>query len=218
MTQSFYARIIADPGRVRVISVVDDGRLEAEVVGDHTDWRTATEPELRVGFAQGDEACLQEVFRRSAPLIYTIAYRALGSSTDGEEITQEVFVSAWRARENYQAEKGSVSGWLIGIARHRIVDRQRARGRDLRLVQAVTKQTDVQVQPEALSTLIDRIVLTEEIGRLPHPRGTILRLAFWEERSYPQIAEQLDLPLGTVKSHARRALLHLRTRLAEVTS
>jgi RNA polymerase sigma-70 factor (ECF subfamily) len=218
VTQSFYARIIADPGRVRVISVVDDGRLEAEVVGDHTDWRTATEPELRVGFAQGDEACLQEVFRRSAPLIYTIAYRALGSSTDGEEITQEVFVSAWRARENYQAEKGSVSGWLIGIARHRIVDRQRARGRDLRLVQAVTKQTDVQVQPEALSTLIDRIVLTEEIGRLPHPRGTILRLAFWEERSYPQIAEQLDLPLGTVKSHARRALLHLRTRLAEVTS
>ena len=218
MTQSFYARIIADPGRVRVISVVDDGRLEAEVVGDHTDWRTATEPELRVGFAQGDEACLQEVFRRSAPLIYTIAYRALGSSTDGEEITQEVFVSAWRARENYQAEKGSVSGWLIGIARHRIVDRQRARGRDLRLVQAVTKQTDVQIQPEALSTLIDRIVLTEEIGRLPHPRGTILQLAFWEERSYPQIAEQLDLPLGTVKSHARRALLHLRTRLAEVTS
>jgi RNA polymerase sigma-70 factor (ECF subfamily) len=218
VTQSSYARIIADPGRVRVISVVDDGRLEAEVVGDHTDWRTATEPELRVGFAQGDEACLQEVFRRSAPLIYTIAYRALGSSTDGEEITQEVFVSAWRARENYQAEKGSVSGWLIGIARHRIVDRQRARGRDLRLVQAVTNTTDTQVQPEALSTLIDRIVLTEEIGRLPHPRGTILQLAFWEERSYPQIAEQLDLPLGTVKSHARRALLHLRTRLAEVTS
>jgi len=218
VTQSSYARIIADPGRVRVISVVDDGRLEAEVVGDHTDWRTATEPELRVGFAQGDEACLQEVFRRSAPLIYTIAYRALGSSTDGEEITQEVFVSAWRARENYQAEKGSVSGWLIGIARHRIVDRQRARGRDLRLVQAVTKQTDVQIQPEALSTLIDRIVLTEEIGRLPGPRGTILQLAFWEGRSYPQIAEQLDLPLGTVKSHARRALLHLRTRLAEVTS
>jgi RNA polymerase sigma-70 factor (ECF subfamily) len=218
VTQSFYARIIADPGRVRVISVVDDGRLEAEVVGDHTDWRTATEPELRVGFAQGDEACLQEVFRRSAPLIYTIAYRALGSSTDGEEITQEVFVSAWRARENYQAEKGSVSGWLIGIARHRIVDRQRARGRDLRLVQAVTKQTDLQNQPEALSTLIDRIVLTDEVDRLPHPRGTILQLAFWEGRSYPQIAEQLNLPLGTVKSHARRALLHLRTRLAEVTS
>ena len=216
MTQSSHARIAAEPGRVRVISVVDDGRLEAEVVGDHTDWRAATEAELSIGFARGDEACLQEVFRRLAPLIYTIAYRALDSSSDGEEITQEVFVSAWRARDNYQAEKGSLSGWLIGITRHRIADRQRARGRDLRLVQAVTNTTD-QVQPE-ISTLIDRIVLTEEIGRLPHPRGTILQLAFWEGRSYPQIAEQLNLPLGTVKSHARRALLHLRTRLAEVTS
>jgi hypothetical protein len=77
-----------------VTFVIDDARLDPEAVGEHADWRTATEDELRVGFSQGDEACLQEVFRRSAPLIYTIAYRALGSSTDGEEITQEVFVSA----------------------------------------------------------------------------------------------------------------------------
>ena len=217
MTQSCHARIVAEPGRVRVISVVDDAPLEPEVVGEHIDWRAATEAELSMGFARGDEACLQEVFRRLAPLIYTIAYRALDSSSDGEEITQEVFVSAWRARDNYQAEKGSLSGWLIGITRHRIADRQRARGRDLRLVQAVTNTTDAQVQPE-ISTLIDRIVLTEEIGRLPPPRGTILQLAFWEGRSYPQIADQLDLPVGTVKSHARRALRHLRTQLAEVTS
>ena len=217
MTQSSHAQIVVEPGRVRVISVVDEARLEPQVVGEYIDWRAATETELSIGFARGDEACLQEVFRRLAPLIYTIAYRTLDSSSDGEEITQEVFVSAWRARDNYQAEKGSLSGWLIGITRHRIADRQRARGRDLRLVQAVTNTTD-QVQPETLSTLVDRIVLTEEIGRLPHPRGTILQLAFWEGRSYPQIAEQLDLPLGTVKSHARRALRHLRTQLAEVTS
>ena len=200
-----------------MISVVDDARLEPEVVGEHIDWRAATEAELSLGFARGDDVCLQEVFRRLAPLIYTIACRALDSSSDGEEITQEVFVSAWRARDNYQAEKDSLSGWLIGITRHRIADRQRARGRDLRLVQAVTNTTDAQVQPE-ISTLIDRIVLTEEIGRLPPPRGTILQLAFWEGRSYPQIADQLDLPVGTVKSHARRALRHLRTQLAEVTS
>jgi RNA polymerase sigma-70 factor, ECF subfamily len=218
VTASSHAPIDAELDRVRVTFVIDDARLDPEAVGDDVDWPAASEAELRVGFARGDEACLQEVFRRSAPLIYTIAYRTLGSSSDGEEITQEVFVSAWRARGNYQPEKGSLSGWLIGIARHRIADRQRARGRDLRLVQAVTKQTDVQVQPEALSTLIDRIVLTDEIDQLPHPRGTILKLAFWEGRSYPQIAEQLNLPLGTVKSHARRALLHLRTRLAEVTS
>jgi Sigma-70 region 2 len=98
VTQSSHARIVAEPGRVRVISVVDEARLEPQVVGEYIDWRAATETELSIGFARGDEACLQEVFRRLAPLIYTIAYRALDSSTDGEEITQEVFVSAWRAR------------------------------------------------------------------------------------------------------------------------
>ena len=197
--------------------MIDDRPLDPEAVDGDVNWRTASEAQLKVGFARGDEACLEEVFRRFAPLIYTIAYRALQSSSDGEEITQEVFVSAWRGRASYQADKGSLVGWLIAIARNKVADRLRARGREVRLVQAVAN-SDVQVQSEGLSTLIDRLVLTEEIRQLPHPRGTILQLAFWEGRSYPQIAEQLDLPLGTVKSHVRRGLLHLRARLVEVSS
>jgi RNA polymerase sigma-70 factor, ECF subfamily len=178
----------------------------------------ATEEEIAAGFSAGEERCLELAFRRWAPLIYTVAQRTLDSPGDAEEVTQQVFVSAWRARTNYRPADGSLPGWLIGICRHRIADRQRARGRDLRLVQAVTRETDLRVQPESITTLIDRVVLADEIQRLPPPRGTILQLAFWEGRSYPQIAEQLELPLGTVKSHARRALLHLRTRLQEVTS
>lgn len=197
--------------------MIDDRPLDPEAVDGDVNWRMASEAQLKVGFARGDEPCLEEVFRRFAPLIYTIAYRALQSSSDGEEITQEVFVSAWRGRASYQADKGSLVGWLIAIARNKVADRLRARGREVRLVQAVAN-SDVQVQSEGLSTLIDRLVLTEEIRQLPHPRGTILQLAFWEGRSYPQIAEQLDLPLGTVKSHVRRGLLHLRARLVEVAS
>ena len=197
--------------------MIDDRPADPEAVDGDVNWRTASEAQLKVGFVRGDEACLEEVFRRFAPLIYTIAYRGLQSSSDGEEITQEVFVNAWRGRANYQADKGSLVGWLIAIARNKVADRLRARGREVRLVQAVAN-SDVQVQSEGLSTLIDRLVLTEEIRQLPHPRGTILQLAFWEGRSYPQIAEQLDLPLGTVKSHVRRGLLHLRARLVEVAS
>jgi RNA polymerase sigma-70 factor, ECF subfamily len=197
--------------------VIDDRPSDPEAVDGDINWRTASEAQLKVGFVRGDEACFEEVFRRFAPLIYTIAYRGLQSSSDGEEITQEVFVSAWRGHASYQADKGSLVGWLIAIARNKVADRLRARGREVRLVQAVAN-SDVQVQSEGLSTLIDRLVLTEEIRQLPHPRGTILQLAFWEGRSYPQIAEQLDLPLGTVKSHIRRGLLHLRARLVEVAS
>jgi RNA polymerase sigma factor (sigma-70 family) len=178
----------------------------------------ATEAEIAAGFSAGEERCLELAFRRWATLIYTVALRTLNSPSEAEEVTQQVFVSAWRARTNYRPEDGSLPGWLIGICRHRIVDRQRARGRDLRLVQAVTSEADVRFQHESITTLIDRVVLADEIQRLPDPRGTILQLAFWEGRSYPQIAEQLQLPVGTVKSHARRALLHLRSRLQEVTS
>jgi RNA polymerase sigma-70 factor (ECF subfamily) len=218
MMPGFAGRIgVASIGKVS--GVVTGAPLESEPSPEsRADHRDATDAEVAAAFAAGDEQYLEMAFRRWASLIYTVALRTLNSPSEAEEVTQQVFVSAWRARTNYRPADGSLPGWLIGICRHRIADRQRARGRDLRLVQAVTSEADVRVQPESINTLIDRVVLADEIQRLPHPRGTILQLAFWEGRSYPQIAEQLELPLGTVKSHARRALLHLRTRLQEVTS
>ena len=118
----------------------------------------------------------------------------------------------------FRPEYGSLPGWLLGIAKHRILDRQRARTRELRLVGAVEHQASGDEGSEFLEGLVDELVLLDELRKLPPPRGTILQLTFWEGHSYPQIADRLDLPIGTVKSHARRALLQLRSRLQEVTS
>ncbi len=174
--------------------------------------------ELATGFVAGDQACLAESYRRWSPLVFTMARRSLGDTSDAEDVTQQVFVGAWRSRQNFDPELGNLPAWLLGIARHRIVDRQRARGRELRLVGAVEVEAAAHDDVAPVDQTVDRLVLAAEIQQLPHPRGTILRLAFWEGHTYSQIAERLDLPLGTVKSHARRALLHLRTRLEEVTS
>jgi RNA polymerase sigma-70 factor, ECF subfamily len=203
----------------RVSSVVNGAPLEPQLPpARRLEWQTATDAELAAGLASGDEMCLEESYRRWAHLIYAVAFRSLNSATDAEEVTQQVFIGAWRSRSNFRPASGSLPSWLIGICRHRIADRQRARGRDLRLIQTMSSDLDVRLESEPIATVVDRLVLADEIERLPDPRGTILQLAFWEGRSYPQIAEQLDLPLGTVKSHARRALLHLRTRLEEMTS
>ena len=183
----------------------------------HEDWRTATDAELAAGFAAGVEMCLEESYRRWVHLIYTVALRTLNSTSDADEVTQQVFVRAWRSRTEYRPSSGSLPGWLVGICKHRIADRQRAGGRDLRLVNSLSSDVEVRAEAER-GPLIDQIVLADEIQRLPHPRGAILRLAFWEGRSYPQIAEQLELSVDTVKSHARRALLHLRGRVQEMAS
>jgi RNA polymerase sigma-70 factor (ECF subfamily) len=178
----------------------------------------ATDEELATGLIAGDERCLEEAYRRWSPVIYTVALRALGSATEAEDVTQQVFVSGWRSRSGFQPEYGSLPGWLLGITKHRIMDRQRARARELRLVGAVEHQAGVDEGSQFLEGLVDELVLLHELRKLPPPRGTILQLAFWEGHSYPQIAERLDLPVGTVKSHARRALLQLRSRLQEVTA
>ena len=178
----------------------------------------ATDEDLATGLVAGDERCLEEAYRRWSPVIYSVAVRALGSAAEAEDVTQQVFVGGWRSRSGFRPEYGSLPGWLLGIAKHRILDRQRARARELRLVGAVEQQAGVEGGSEPLEGLIDELVLLHELRKLPPPRGTILQMAFWDGQSYPQIADRLDLPLGTVKSHARRALLQLRFRLQEVTS
>jgi RNA polymerase sigma factor (sigma-70 family) len=187
----------------------DTGPVDAGRV----DWSGAAAEEVAAGFAAGVEACLDECFRRWSPLVYTCAYRLLASHGEAEDVTQQVFVGAWRSRGSYRPEAGSLPGWLLGHARHRVADRQRGRARDYRILQAVTETTDPGDGRPTVDAVIDRLLLSEQLASLPEPRGTVLRLAFFEDCTHAQIAERLDLPLGTVKSHARRGLLELRERL-----
>ena len=192
--------------------VTSGSPLEPEAITE------ATDEDLATGLVAGDERCLEEAYRRWSPVIYSVALRALGTAAEAEDVTQQVFVGGWGSRSGFRPEHGSLPGWLLGIAKHRILDRQRARARELRLVGAVEQQAGIDGGSEPLEGLIDELVLLHELRKLPPPRGTILQMAFWDGDSYPQIADRLDLPLGTVKSHARRALLQLRFRLQEVTS
>jgi RNA polymerase sigma-70 factor (ECF subfamily) len=174
---------------------------------------------LARGFAAGDRACLEEAYRRWSPLVHALALRELGRPADAEDVTQQVFVSAWRSRADHVPDRGSLAGWLVGITRHRILDHQRRQQRQLRL--ATTLESEAVVGSTSGSPPerdLERLVLAAEIAQLPEPRGTIVRMAFWDGYTHAQIAERLGLPLGTVKSHARRALLHLRDRLKETAS
>jgi RNA polymerase sigma-70 factor (ECF subfamily) len=183
--------------------------------------RDAGEPsvaEIARTFAEGRDAGLSAAYRRWSGLVFTLALRSLGSRADAEDVTQQVFVAAWRSRGTFDPDHGDLGAWITGITRHCIADRFAVRQRDVRKAEAAVRLADGGTAPQVVDeSVVDRVTMADELARIDDPRRTILRLAFYEDRTHPQIAEQLGLPLGTVKSHIRRGLLQLRDRLREVS-
>ncbi|MFC6695349.1 RNA polymerase sigma factor [Nocardioides daphniae] len=185
-----------------------------------TDERTVVD--LAAGLRDGDRDCLEEVYRRWSPLVHSVALRALGAHHEAEDVTQQVFISAWRSRHTLTPTDHALPAWLIGITRHRVADRLAERARDAQKVASAAAREarpatdDEALAPDATGGVVDRLVLAQQVDDLGEPRRTILRLAFHEDLTHEQISTRTGLPLGTVKSHLRRGLVHLRRTLEEV--
>lgn len=173
---------------------------------------------LAARLVEGDETALEQIYDRWSALVHTFALRALQDVDDAEEVTQQVFVAAWRSRHTLVPSPAALPAWLIGIARHKISDVRLARARDADRLAAVAAQPDARrTTVEAVDQEVaDRLVVRQAVDELPDPRRTIMLLAFWEERSHTEIAETVGLPLGTVKSHVRRGLVKLHQQLEGV--
>ncbi len=171
---------------------------------------------LRTKFVAGEADALAAVYAEHGPAVYTYANRAIGAEK-AKDLTQEVFLSAWRARQSFDPTRGSLGGWLMGITKNRLIDSYRKAGRrvdEAELsdpVQARMASDDHQT----FQTLTDRMVLASALATLPDRQREVLTLAFWGDRTQQQIAEETGLPLGTVKSDMRRGLLKLRAELEQ---
>lgn len=195
-------------------------RYGGDVVGGAAVLQEAPEESveaLAVRFRAGHEDALGEVYDRWSALVHTYALRALGDTHDAEDVTQQVFVAAWRSRETMTPGPSTFPAWLLGIARHKISDARAARARDARRLDAVAAVTVPDETTDGDDALVpDRLVVRQAVDEMGEPRRTILLLAFWQDLTHADIAASTGLPLGTVKSHLRRGLTQLHRTLEEV--
>jgi len=173
-----------------------------------------SDADVALGFRQGSEDALAEAYRRWSGIVHGTALRATGNPEDAADITQAVFVSAWRGHRTYRPDAGSLPGWLMTITRRRIADHWESRSRQAR-TQAAVEAVDPapQVSPAEVERVAAQMVVADEIARLGDPAGRIVRMAFYDDLTHAQIADQLQMPIGTVKSHIRRSLVRLRARM-----
>lgn len=170
--------------------------------------------DLQQRFCDGDEYALAEAYGRWARLVRTVALRSLGGDADAaDEVTQAVFVSAWKSRATYRPDQGSLSGWLLAITRRRVADRFAARAKEQRTIDEAARYADLDPIDSPVDAVTDRVLLADQIALLDQPQRRIIELAFYQDLTHAQISSLTGIPLGTVKSHIRRSLALLRHRL-----
>jgi RNA polymerase sigma-70 factor (ECF subfamily) len=171
-----------------------------------------SDDELAERLRDGDEKALRAAYDRYGSAVLYLAQRMLGNRADAEDVTQMAFVAAWMGRDTFDPQRGTMLGWLLGIARRKAVDRMRSAARDDRVTETVRAQLAHDDERETPDRIVDRLVVADELGRLPDEQRRALELAFYDDLTHPQIAAVTGLPLGTVKSHIRRGMANLRRR------
>ncbi len=167
--------------------------------------------ELVAAMANGDADALRALSSRYARMLGALAYRFVKNESDAEEIAADALWQAWREAAMFDPSRSSVSAWLVMLGRSRAIDRFRAtRARR----QPESPQPDP--APDALSELevAERAkIVKKAVGALERPERELLELAYFSDLTQTEIAAKVGLPLGTVKTRMRTALIKLRDAL-----
>ena len=192
------ARPAADGGysaRVTLEALADEG-LVAEV-------------------ARGSEEALRQLYRRHATSVFSLARRMLRDDETAEEVVQDVFLKLWQRAGDYAPARGGMTAWLLTIAHHATVDA--IRRRSLRQTVAL-EEGELEAKPDARDVAgdaIDRAGIGRALAVLEPDDRRLVETAYYEGLSHSQIATATGMPLGTVKTRLRLALLRLRKELVE---
>jgi RNA polymerase sigma-70 factor, ECF subfamily len=172
-----------------------------------------SEQELMQQLVVGDEDAVRAVYARFGRSVYTLGLRLLGSSQAAEELTQDVFVTAWRKAARFDSHRGRLSTWLMAIAHNMAIDRlrhERGVGRPLLVLVDQVPEPDT-VEDESI---LERDVARRAMASLTVQERDLLARAYFFGWTAREISEADGIPLGTVKTRLRTSLIKLRASTA----
>ncbi|MBT8199787.1 MAG: sigma-70 family RNA polymerase sigma factor [Acidimicrobiia bacterium] len=165
--------------------------------------------------ASHDRDAFQQLYSATSARVFGIVLKVVRDRRMSEEVTQEVYLEIWRTAPRFDPARGSGIGWMLMLAHSRAVDRVRYEERQISCLPLEDSSCDTPIDAGDTDELeFDLVPLRSAVAKLPAQQRTVVALAFYQGLSHRQVAEQLDIPLGTMKTRMRRALIKLRSTLA----
>ena len=181
---------------------------------------SAADAELLQKISRRDANAFAALYDRYATVLYSLCLAILKKPDEAEDVLQECFLAVWEKAFTFNGMKGSAYTWLVTLTRHRAIDRLRSKNFQLRLQKPVDFDFDA-IADDGANTPLEAAAFAERaeivqkaFAALPAEQREVLRLAYFEGYSQTEIAERLQVPLGTVKTRARQAMKKLQALLS----
>jgi RNA polymerase sigma-70 factor (ECF subfamily) len=161
----------------------------------------------------GDAEAFAALYDRHGRMAYSLAYRMMGEKQEAEDVVQEAFIKVWRSAGGYRVGRGSVRTWILSIVHNSGIDQIRSHARRGRMQDKVEASAPTSEPSEAFAETwrnTQQEQVREALNTLPQEQLKILELAYFSGYTHVEIAERLELPLGTVKGRMRLGLQKIR--------
>jgi len=164
--------------------------------------------------AAGDSSAVDDCLAQYGALVWSLARRHSPNYSDAEDAVQEAFLGIWQGAARFDPEKGSETTFITTIVRRRLIDRHRKRGRQLDTASLENQPVATRENhTEQVAISEEATMVRQRMASLRPAERRVLELAISEGMSHSEIAESTSMPLGTVKTHARRGMIRLREML-----
>jgi RNA polymerase sigma-70 factor (ECF subfamily) len=168
------------------------------------------EQQLVEGLLAGDDVAIRAIYARFGRPVYTLGMRLLGTREAAEELTQDVFLTAWRKAARFDATRGRLSTWLMTIAHNLAVDRLRRETGVTRPTLVLVDEVPEQPGIDEEAVMLERDAAVRALASLSDAERRLLARAYFRGLTAREIAEADGIPLGTVKTRLRAALIKVR--------